>query len=499
MSIIEFTIPPGVTRAATNKLSPGRWVSTNLVRYRQGVLQPFGGWARMTATPLPGVPRSILGWNSNQDFKYVAVFHTTGIHFLLGDQVTNITPVGYTAPESSVAGGYSAGPYGAEHYGDARSNVDASFGRAPLHCLDSWGDQMIACSSSDGRLLKFDPAVDTIAVPITGDSDLPAGNRGALVTPERFLIAICADGAPRRVSWCDRENYSVWTPTPTNSAGSLELDTHGYLVALGTVKDGTLIWSDTDLFRLRFIGSPLVFGIDKIVEGTTILSPYAHCEFQGKSFWCTREGMMVYEAGTIAPVPCTLLDFFFQDIDPVYGRRVTTCYQNHLFDEIMISYPSVGQTEPDSYICWNFTENTWTLGKLARTCGIPALIDDKPYWCSPDGHVWQHETGTAFTSAGAGEIYAETGALSPGSGQMTQVLKVISDTDLGAASTKWSFFARTTPEGPETAYTDYAPRPDGYIDTRFVCRDVRIRITQNQDGHWTMGKPGADIVMRGKR
>lgn len=505
---VPFSIPSGVVRGSTNRMSPGRWISSNGIRFSQGVMQPLRGWSRMTSTALAGVPRVVMGWNSNGDFKYYGVHTTTNIYYMLGSDVIDITPSDYVPPETSTEGGYSTGAFSAEDYGDARSGVPPTFQRPALLTMDSWGDMMVCCSSSDGRLFRFDPAdvLATTAIPITGDA-VPISNRAVLVSPERHMIVLCADGNSRRVQWCSREDFSTWTATATNTAGYLDLDTHGQLTALGTVKDGTLLWADSgDLFRMRYLGAPLVHGVDKIMEGASpILSPYAHCEFQGKSFWVSREGMNIYEGGVAQPVPCSLLDFFHQDIDPVQGRRNTVCVLNHLHDEIFIFYTSKDSPngENDKALVWNFTENHWAMHhSISRSCGVPALINDKPVWASSDGHLWEHEQDnfTAYNSAGInpGDIYAETGALAPANGQIVQVTKIRSDSDLIASATKWTFYTRMTPEGEETAL-EYAPRPDGVIDVRFLCRDVRIRISQNADLHWTMGTPSATYKPRGER
>jgi hypothetical protein len=68
-----------------------------------------------------------------------------------------------------------------------------------------------------------------------------------VVTPERFMFALGADGDPRAVAWSDQEDDTEWTAGPTTQAGSFPLQTYGRLMCGKAVKGGTLVFSDLDV------------------------------------------------------------------------------------------------------------------------------------------------------------------------------------------------------------------------------------------------------------
>ena len=63
----------------------------------------------------------------------------------------------------------------------------------------------------------------------TSSANAPTGNKGLVVTEERFVFALGAGGNPRKVQWCDQENNTSWTPSATNQAGDFELQTVGQI------------------------------------------------------------------------------------------------------------------------------------------------------------------------------------------------------------------------------------------------------------------------------
>jgi hypothetical protein len=97
--------------------------------------------------------------------------------------------------------------------------------------MDTWGEYLIACSSSwDGKLYEWQLALltPTLAAAIT---NAPTGNNEhVLVTQERIMFALGAGGNPRKVQWCDQENNTLWTPGTDNLAGDYELATPGTLI-----------------------------------------------------------------------------------------------------------------------------------------------------------------------------------------------------------------------------------------------------------------------------
>jgi hypothetical protein len=160
MPLVPIDVPPGVVKKATPLQSAGRYWDANLVRWQSGKLLPVGGWSRIKADPFPSVPNYIFSWNTNANASLTLIGCSDSLFSLQGSDYVNVTPEGYVPPEVSGDGGYGAYDYGALLYGD---DTDATYPR-PVSSkiiipfswtIDTWGEDALAVSSSDGRLLHY--------------------------------------------------------------------------------------------------------------------------------------------------------------------------------------------------------------------------------------------------------------------------------------------------------------------------------------------------------
>ena len=92
----------------------------------------------------------------------------------------------------------------------------------------------------------------------------PINNIGLIVTEERFIFALGSGGNPRKISWCDRENNTVWSPLATNEAGDYELQTSGEIQTAVRTRGQTLILTDVDSYTARYSGPPYIFGFERV-------------------------------------------------------------------------------------------------------------------------------------------------------------------------------------------------------------------------------------------
>lgn len=180
MPFAPVSLPPGVVKPATPLQAKGRFWDANLIRWQAGKLQPIGGWQRITPTPLNGPARAIFSWSDNLNVPYAAIGCENNLYILEGSTFTDVTPTGYVGPETGATGGYGAYLMGAELYGD---DTDSTYPRPPsafyyptfTWSFDNWGEDLLAVSSSDGRLLHWTAGED-IAHPV-GYSDIVDAER----------------------------------------------------------------------------------------------------------------------------------------------------------------------------------------------------------------------------------------------------------------------------------------------------------------------------------
>lgn len=171
MSFQPISLPPGVVRPGTALQVKGRFWDANLVRWRNAKLEPVGGWQRITSTATASTMRALFAWTTSIADTWFAIGCDAQLYVLNQSVLADISPANLVPSDSNEAGGYGAWTYGAELYGD---DTDPTYPRPPSQyyqeafcwSLDNWGADLLALSSSDGRLLHFVPGVYTDALEV---------------------------------------------------------------------------------------------------------------------------------------------------------------------------------------------------------------------------------------------------------------------------------------------------------------------------------------------
>lgn len=503
MPTIEVRIPPGVVRGATASSTPGRWYDANLIRWQSGGLKPLGGWDRITSSALATVPRRILPWVDNSAVRRAAYACDTKFFIETSGQFFDATPAGFTGSSVSLTtGGYGSNVYSYDDFGDARPNTFDINAGAFAFSLSTWGQDMLAVFSSDGRLLRWTPSSPTTAASVI--SGAPTGLRAMVVTPERHVMCIGGTNTPRRIQWSSRESYSDWNfSSTTNTAGFIDVESDAPLSHATVVRDGVLVFGDSDVFLVRYVGLPFVYGVERIATQAAPISPLAVTVFDGRAAWMGREGFWLYEGGVVRQQPCEVQDWLYDTINRPYARFRVAGSGNGVFPEVWWFYPDTSSVngENNRYLVWNYTENWWSIGSMARSCMAEAGVYSFPVAADPDGQVYQHEIG--FLDAGAprvGSVWAETGTISLGAGEtLMSVTRAQPDSGEGPTATQLIFKTRQTRDSNETTFGPYDCRSDGYMDVRFSARDVRMRVQATQDANWAIGAMRLQVQPRGKR
>lgn len=573
MTFMPVQIPPGIVRGASPDDAPGRWFDGSLIRWRDGIMEPVGGWSVITATPLGSMPRRIHQWRRNNNIVMTVVGCDDHLYSDNSGTYTNVAPSALVGLSSSSTLGYGTTSYGTGAYGTARTGTsDLTPGREAWS-FANWGEDLLAVCSTDGRLLYYTSGspstqvktvgvysissisrtsnVTTVttstahnltsgdAVQIAGVTDatynvssavvtvtsttaftysntgtngsssggtvrdisVPVGNRAVLVTPERHVMMIGVGGNTRQIGWSSREDYTDWNFTSTtNTAGSLELQAKTPLFSACIVREGTLVWSQDQIFLVRYVGLPFIYGYDTL-SSTKLYAPNSYAEFDGKCVWMTNNGFSIYEGGTVRPLPCPLSDYIFSTIDTSYGPRRAHAVVNGNFSEIWFFYPSAGQTECDRFVMWNWKDDWWSMGALGRTAAYPAGVTGNPVMTGSDKKLYRHEDGWSYdTFDWQSNIYATTATLNmPDAEQNLTVTQLLPSNGGNYNRTNYTFYSKLAPSGPERTFGPYTGRSDGYVDCRVTGRDVRIKVAANSTGDWSIGRMRLKVGSAGGR
>ena len=492
MALIPLKIPPGVYRNGTEYQASGRFYDSNLVRWFEGTLRPVGGWQLHSETQLTGAPRGLLTWRDNSNDRWIAV----GTHSKLyavseGGTVADITPSGYTV--GTVGGeaklGYGYLGYGKYNYGVSRPDIGAVT-QATTWSLDTWGQNLIACANTDGKIYEWalNTAVDAAAV-----TNAPTNCAGIVVTAERAVMALGADGDKRKIAWCDQENNTVWTAAETNQAGAFYLTTAGSLMCGKRVRGLTIIFTDVDAHIATYVGAPFVYQFDRIGTGCGIISKQAVAATDNSCVWLSRSGFWTYD-GFVKPLQCDVSDYVLNNINYAQDSKIYAIH-NSAFGEIWWYYPSANSTEIDSYVSYNYREGHWAIGSLSRTAGTDRGVFTFPLMVTSNGYIYQHETGLLDVSQNV--PFAKSGPIELGNGdQVMSVTEIIPDENtLGDVVV--SFTSKPYPTADSTTHGPYTAAQK--TDVRFTARQVEVKYTGTASRDWRVGTPRLNAKPAGGR
>lgn len=493
MALFPLKIPPGVVNNGLQSASSGRWRLSNLIRWINGVMQPWRGWRLRIDDTVTGLARSILTWKNNAGDPLCAIATHSHIYALdVGGTLSDITPGGFTAgiADSSVNLGYGGGLYGRGPYGTPRSLTSTPIS-ATVPSLETWGEHLLICSPADGKIYEY--ALDPLTPPAVV-TNAPDGCTAILVTAERSLVAIAPDGNPRRLMGSDLQDNTEWTPSDTTQAWIQDVQTAGKLIRGVQLRGPSLYFTNIDVHAATYVGPPYVYQFERVGIGCGLIAPGAVAVVDTGAVWMSDGGFWAYD-GSVQPLPCDVQDYVFSDLNTSQRAKITTHHKSQQ-GEVVFYYPSAGSIECDKYVAYAYREKEWSVGELARTCGVDNGAFTLPMAVDPDGQIWEHEVGMDYPGA-TSEPFAETGEIQIGNSDNVMLVKALNPDDETLGDVNLTFYVRDRPDSDDTTYGPYTASVTTFL--RFTARKARLRVTGVRDADWRWGQPELDIQAGGRR
>jgi hypothetical protein len=325
-------------------------------------------------------------------------------------------------------------------------------------------------------------------------ANAPIDNNSIVVTEERFVFALGAGGNPRKVQWCDREDNTTWTPSTTNEAGDLELNTTGKLIKGLRLRGQTLLLTTRDAHVANYIGPPYVYGFERVGTSCGLIANEAAVVVDAGAFWMGTNSFYGYNGGQVSEMLCDVSDHVFNDMNRAQISKAFAM-SNSMFGEIWWFYPSASNIENDRYVVFNYVENTWYIGELDRTAGADRGAFSQPMMAkASDRKIYEHEVSFNYDGL---TPYAETGPIRIASGdQIMKVTRLIPDEKTQGDVTA-TFKSRFYPNGTERSYGPFDMTNPTSI--RFSGRQIRMRIEGEELSDWRVGINRIDAVSGGRR
>jgi hypothetical protein len=365
---------------------------------------------------------------------------------------------------------------------------------------------------------------------LSGATDVPTAQTLFMVSDaSRFTIAFgcndygSSDIDPMLIRWSDQESAVNWTPAATNQAGSLRLSHGSRIDATLQTRQEILVWTDTSVYGLQYLGPPVVWGSQLLADNVSIVSDRAVALAAGVAYWMGEDKFYTYD-GRVNTLSCDLRQYIFSDINLDQYSQVCAG-TNEQFNEVWWFYCSASSTQIDRYAVYNYLEKVWYYGNLGRTAWTDiGVTSNFPVAATYVNNLVQHETGNddnATASTLPIEAYITSSEFDIDDGdRFGFVWRVLPDvTFRGSAAASPSATMTLLPlQNSGSGYN--SPASLGGSDNGVVTRtatvpieaftgQVNIRVRGRQmsikmasDGlgvQWQMGAPRLDIRPDGRR
>jgi hypothetical protein len=223
---------------------------------------------------------------------------------------------------------------------------------------------------------------------------------------DRHLIAFGAvpfgstnvdDFDPMLIRWADQDTPSDWTPTDTNTAGDIRVSRGSRIVRALPSRQEILVWTDSHLYTLQFLGTTDVFGLQEYADNISIMSSRAVATAANITYWMGQDKFYAY-TGRVETLPCTLRNHVFQNLNTAQADQVI-CGTNEQWNEVWWFYPSGTSDYNDSYVVYNHLEKIWYYGTIERTAWLDTPLRRYPQATNTPladfaaGQAYNHEEG----------------------------------------------------------------------------------------------------------
>ena len=291
-----------------------------------------------------------------------------------------------------VGWGASSWGVGAWGVGNSSSNSLRIWSQA------NFGEDLIF-APRDGPIYFWDATtgIQTRGVLLTG-TDIPTSQKLILVSDvNRFVFAFGANDLgssqpnPMLIRWSDQEDATNWSPSSTNQAGDIILSNGTEIVAAQQARQEVLVWTDSALYALQYVGAPAVWTAQSVGENTSIASQNAVGWANGVAYWMGRDKFYMYD-GRTQPLECDLRRFIFNDFNTLQYEQVF-CGTNESYHEIWWWYCSSDSSVANKYVVYNYVEKVWYYGNMSRTAWLDSGLRDFPLGATYSNNLVNHEEG----------------------------------------------------------------------------------------------------------
>jgi len=424
--------------------------------------------------------------------------------------------------------GWGANAWGTGTWGSAAAANFANQLRLWSH--DAFGEDLII-NPRAGGVYYWDTSsgVTTRAVDITslsGANLAPTVGLQTIVSDiDRHVIVLGADPIvgsarsgsvdPLLIAFSSQESVTDWEPTATNTAGDIRLSSGSQIVGGLRARQEILIWTDTSLYSMQFIGAPFTFGVNLINENVGMISPNGAINAPDGIYWMARDGFYKY-TGSVQRVSCSVLNYVLDDLNTTQSFKIFS-FSNKEFNEVGWFYCSGSSDDIDRYVTYNYLENVWSIGELSRTAWLDEGIFNNPlatHGSENSSILYNQEDGSDADGSPMDNVFIESGDIDIDEGnQFGFISRIIPDVKFfGSTPTSGqiNYVLKTRNYPGESLTVNSTNNVTSTTDQNFVrarARQMVFRVQSDDDADvgvrtgfkWRLGANRFDIRTDGRR
>ena len=476
---------------------------------------------------------TIDGLDMNQEFEVTTVVNTSAYTLTHTSTASGSTAGGGGTGDanyqinpgpafSTAAYGWGTDGYGLGAWGEPSTVSNVTL-EARQWSLDNFGEDLIA-TQLNGGTYRWDTSSGT-STRAAIVANAPTTSRLSLVsTPDRHLVLLGTEntiGTPSSqddllIRFSDQENITTYQPTAENTAGSLRIADGSRIMAAERSRGQILLWTDTSLHSMQFIGPPFTFGLRQLGSKCGIIGSHAGVDLNGVSYWMSQDSFYLFD-GTVKKLPCSVEQFVFNNLNQTASENAFAGH-NGEFNEIIWFYARTGSDQINALVVYNYLEGTWWTGTLARTSWIDRELYDNPiatqYLANTTANnetilgltagatqIYLHEQGNDADGE-AIDAYLKSGAVQIGQGDdFSFVSRLIPDiqNQSGTLNLDFEFLRYPNDANAVTKSTSFTSGTEK-VDLRGRGRQFTANIVSNTTGTaWRLGTMRFDIQPDGRR
>ena len=397
--------------------------------------------------------------------------------------------------------------------------------------LTSGGASILTSSAGSGT-----HSISIRAVPVsslTGANAVPLSQYTLLVSDIDLYTMVFGTNDylstvydPMLVRWSDGENIAEWAATPTTRARSLRLSHGSLITSVLQGRQEILVWTDAAVYSLQYLGPPDVWKPQLLSDNISVASMNATAYASGVAYWMGTDKFYKYD-GRVQTLRCDLLRYVFGDINKAQASQIFAG-TNEGFNEVWWFYCSAASSTVDRYVIYNYEENVWYYGSMARTAWIDTSLRDYPIAATYSQVLVNHEYGVddgepaapiAFTASivtsefdiGDGHNFAFVYRMLPDLTFKGSAAGTAPSLTMYLQPLKSSGSGYTTPASVGGVTTDASAAITGIVPVnvdqftgqvfiRIRARQMSMKIESTAKGvQWQLGAPRIDLRNDGRR